>query len=713
MRDLMRQKAKIATWVTSRRAPVLALFGGLFVTSVAFTFFQWDADREVRENFEQRSERFALKVQMRLQEAMVVSRDIRAMVESGVNGDARGLQAFARLGGGVTAVMPDIRWIAFLAPAESGRSAGPSLASLKVLTAGPGAPSFNGGPIESMPEFAKAAGRAWQTGKPALYAPEDEQGVGVPVYLSVINRKSLPGRSPMLLAVALNADALVGEGLAEFLSRENRKPIEAYEVRISVAPAEDAGAQGRLLFATPAARQGQKSGPLAFGSNSRSWLEHERVVDLDGTRFKYTTSVARPEIDAIEDQIIWWALAIGLSSTLLLVLFTMRTVRARELAEDASRRLDSQVRSGEARFRNLVDSTRDWMWETDASGAISFTSGRVHALLGYTPREIHGKRGVEFGFDLNLERASASAGRLDLAAKHRNGQEVWLQCACSRFIDENGRLAGYRGVCSDITEARKNANRQRGLELELNRMDKVGTLEHVMSMLAHELNQPLAAISSYCGASVRMLRENSAPVDDVISTLKEAGTQAQAAAAVVRGIRQLIVQKEPDLASIGLENLIGNARTLAGFRLNQGRIQVESRLAPNLPAVRADEILIVQVLLNLLHNAIDALAEAADPRIRISATQEDPDWVRISIEDNGAGMSDEQLAHCFEPYVTSKDAGLGLGLSISQAIVESHGGTLKLVRKKTGGCIAEFFLPPDRRHDDPRGAGAQTIRRGP
>jgi len=704
---------KISGLATSQRAPILVLIGGLLVTGLAFTYFQWEADREAQEHFDQRSRRFAQKVEICLQEAVSASRSIRAVAESGASGDAKSLHALTRLGGDGPLAIAEIRWIAFLAPADSAASATPSFALIDVVAAGSGAPAFERGRIGAPPEFAKALSRTWRTGKPTLYMPEDEQGIGAPVHLSAINHglRAAHQSRPLVLAVALNTDELIDGGLPEFLARKNRPPMDTYAIRVVAAPDDEPDTRERLLFETAAA-QGQAPALQGGVAHGRSWLEHRSEAQLDGTRFHITAAAARQQIDAPEDAIVWWALALGLSATLLLALTLTRTAKARDIAEDISRKLGNQVRSSEARFRNLVDSTRDWMWETDAAGAISFTSGRVHALLGVTPREILGKRGIEFGFGLDLERASATAGRVELAAMHSSGREVWLQCACSRFNDEQGNLAGYRGVCSDITEARRSANRQRGLELELNRMDKVGTLDHVMSMVAHELNQPLAAISSYCGASVRMLSENPAPLEDVISSLKAAGTQAQAAAAVVRGIRQFIVRQEPNIASLRVEDLIGSARTLAAFRLNQARVQMESRLDTNLPSVLADEILIVQVLLNLLHNAVDAVAEVANPRIRIGARLPEEGWVHISVEDNGPGMSDEELARCFEPYVTSKATGLGLGLSISQAIVESHGGVLTLVRNARGGCTAAIRLKADQSEDESRDANMLLSRRG-
>ena len=672
------------------RTPLLVLAGGLLLTGLAFAYFKTESDREAQDRLELRSGRYATMVQMCLQDAISMARSIRAVVEKGAPGDGSWLGALSSLGGMGPSAVPGIRWIAFVAP--SGPAATPT--SISVVAAGAGAPALSAQAIATTPEFAGTILRVLRTGKSALYAPGGEAGVGTAVHLSLIKADQQRGlhKGPLVLALALNSDSLIGDDVAEFLARANKPPIDNYSIKVLISPADEPRAQERLLFeASMSPRTEAPKAPVA-----RGWLEHQIEANLDGTRFRFVTAVARSQLDAPEENMAWWALVSGVALSAWLAFLTGRISNVRRVAEENSRRLGNQVRSSEARFRNLVESTRDWMWETDAAGVFTYSSSNVFQLLGYTSWEIEGRRGADIGFGLDLARAAAGNDRVEFAATHRDGSRIWLLISCTRFSDDHGKPGGYRGVCSDITEARMGADRQRVLEQELNRMDKVGTLDHVMSMVAHELNQPLAAISSYCGASVRMLHDNPASLDEVIASLKAAGGQAQAAAAVVRGIRQLIVRKEPAISSLRVADLIRNARSLAELRLNQARVQLDSRLDPNLPPVLADEILMVQVLLNLLHNAVDAVAEVASPRIRVGVSLGDPGWVRFTIEDNGPGMSNEQLARALEPYVTTKASGLGLGLSISLAIVESHGGNLRLRRNPEGGCIAEFTLRVDR-----------------
>jgi C4-dicarboxylate-specific signal transduction histidine kinase len=303
-----------------------------------------------------------------------------------------------------------------------------------------------------------------------------------------------------------------------------------------------------------------------------------------------------------------------------------------------------------------------------------------------------GRRFRDIGVEADVEHAAPNAARMEVPARHKLGHNVWLQFSCSRFRDENGLPSGFRGVCIDVTERRRDAESRRNLEVELNRVDKLGALEHVMSMLAHELNQPLTAVSSYCGASIRLLRSNPRELDEVIAALTAAVSQAKAASDAVRGIRHFVARREPDIGAQVVEKMIADALSLVEFRRTSGRVEIQTALVAGLPGVRADSILIVQVLLNLLHNAFDSLAETNEPRIIISAWTEDSKWVHVSVSDNGPGLTEDVAARGLEPYFTTKATGLGLGLSIAQTIIESHGGELSLKNNPGGGCVAQFTL---------------------
>lgn len=690
----------------SMRAPIAMAVAGILVTAVALSYFHWEANREAREIFDLRADQLGLKIQARLLGAISASRGIRAVVESATGIEearALNLAGMARS----PLAFPGISWIALFSPRQGVNDNGMAgnFSPPQVVTASGDAPDFNAGTApawgDALSAFAGAVNRVWRSGNAEMFPPVAGSPINHAVYLSASG-----SGSPRVLAVALDVQSLIGGDLAEFRARDDRPPIATYAVRLAVAQSGMEKSEEKLLLevgAEGAFRDEWLARHIVLGSD---WLVHDGTSDFEGIRLRIRSAIARSEIQSPDDEVFWWALLMGIVLTAVLCVMAAKIAAERRAALEESRRMGVIARSSEDRFRNLVESTRDWMWEADAEGRFVYSSSAIVSMLGYSPAEIIGKQGREFGFDFDMAGATE---RLEVAAVHRGGRQVWLQCTCIRFHDAEGRLAGYRGVCADVTSTRNSAERRRALEQELSRADKLGTLDHAMSIVAHELNQPLSAVAGYCGASIRMLREKPESLDEVIASLTAAASQAQVAAAAVRGIRQYISKRAPSIASNSVDEMVSNALSLVSHRLAIGKIRLVRRLQRDLPPVLADGILILQVLLNLLHNAIDAVSDAADPAITVCAEIREDGWIGISVEDNGKGMSDEQLMHCFEPYLSTKPNGLGLGLSISQEIVESHGSMLRLSRNAAGGCTATFSLEADANHEPSRRRGRSGV----
>jgi len=675
--------------LSARAAPWVVAIAGLALTGLATSYLHWEADRQARAISDQRSGAFAMRFQTRLQGVLNGTRSIHEMVglaSADVDSRLRPFMRFWRSGS------PTIRWIAVFAPAGSGKTAAlrGTPAGMTLLAAGEGAAALEGDWIKTAPAFAATLDRVAKTGKNLIYAPQGESGIGVAVHLCAVEPAGGRGAGdlPMVLAVAVDIPGLIGSSVQEFRRTSDGRIAEKYALEVLTGSAGEPQDPERVLFSA-AAENVQP--PWAGGDGD--WLLHESTASIEGIPIRNRAAIARADIRFPEEHAYLWGLAAGLLLTLLAVWRVARYTKSISLAEDTVRRMDSRVRGSEERFRNLAESTRDWVWECDAAGVLTYSSRAVQAQLGYSVEEVVGRRCVEFGFPfpIDSDRAAAANARCEVRATRRDGKDAWLQCNRSPMHDEQGGLAGYRGVCIDITEDRRNVDRRLSLEREINRLDKLGTLDHIMSMVAHELNQPLTAVSSYCGASIRMLRNNPASLDEVISTLSAASSQAQAAAAVVRAIRRFIVRREPNLASHRLQQLAQTATSLVEFRILNASTRIETVLDDDLPPVLVDDILIVQVLLNLLHNALDAIAGKESCHIRLRAVLQDT-TVSVCVEDNGSGMTDEQLERCFDSYVTTKPGGLGLGLSISRAIVESHGGELTMQRNEAGGCTASFSL---------------------
>jgi two-component system sensor kinase FixL len=219
--------------------------------------------------------------------------------------------------------------------------------------------------------------------------------------------------------------------------------------------------------------------------------------------------------------------------------------------------------------------------------------------------------------------------------------------------------------------------------------------------LAHELNQPLGAIINYVNAARRLLvRGEWVGTDGVRENIDNAAGQVQRAGRIIRRLRNFVTtgETEPHIENVGA--MIEVASSLALIGAAPRGIEISSQIAPDLPLVFVDRIQIQQVIVNLLRNAIEAMADSEQRELVLTATAADGKWVEIVVSDTGSGLPRNVANRLFEPFVTSKRQGMGLGLSISRSIVEAHGGRLRHEPREGGGTIFRFTVPSLRECED-------------
>jgi C4-dicarboxylate-specific signal transduction histidine kinase len=214
------------------------------------------------------------------------------------------------------------------------------------------------------------------------------------------------------------------------------------------------------------------------------------------------------------------------------------------------------------------------------------------------------------------------------------------------------------------------------------------------SGFAHELNQPLAAIVNYAKGAVRRVNQDVIASSELMPVLEKIAVQAERAAAIIRRIRAFIRKEEPEHAVIDLNKEIRETAGLITAEAERAGVQLTLRLDETLPRVSADAVQIEQVIVNLVRNAIEAISEANSPvrRITLSTGRVTPSAAEIAVEDTGPGLPQMGRDRLFDPFFTTKADGLGLGLSISQGIVEAHGGRLTAAPRPDGGAVFCFTL---------------------
>ena len=231
-------------------------------------------------------------------------------------------------------------------------------------------------------------------------------------------------------------------------------------------------------------------------------------------------------------------------------------------------------------------------------------------------------------------------------------------------------------------------------EAELAHVTRLSTMGEMATGLAHELNQPLAAISTYCDATLKMVASVPSVPEKLISTIDKTGRQAHRAGEIIRSLRRFVDKKRTQASRADINELVHEVVDLAGSEARRIHAGIELHLAAGLPELFVDRIQIEQVLLNLVRNALEAMTTVSPKRIIIRTAQSNDGFVTVTVEDTGIGWSDGACEQIFEAFHTTKADGMGMGLAISRSIIEAHGGELRgRPRKPAAGVEFTFTLP--------------------
>ncbi|MBS0555358.1 MAG: GHKL domain-containing protein, partial [Proteobacteria bacterium] len=262
------------------------------------------------------------------------------------------------------------------------------------------------------------------------------------------------------------------------------------------------------------------------------------------------------------------------------------------------------------------------------------------------------------------------------------------------LIDAQGRHTGWMGSVLDITERKRARELARQQQERLQATSRLVTMGEMASTLAHELNQPLAAIATYNSGCINRLKTAEADRDELVEIHEKIGRQARRAGEIIRRVHDFVRRAEPKREPLDLNVVIRDAVGLLEADMRKRGMQVVTELAPDLPAVEADAVMIEQVVVNLVRNGMDAMQAAAAERpiIRIG-TRSDGKHVTIRVADRGPGIAPETAERLFQPFYTTKAEGMGMGLNICRSIAELHHGRLSFEPNPEGGTIFILTLP--------------------
>ncbi len=366
------------------------------------------------------------------------------------------------------------------------------------------------------------------------------------------------------------------------------------------------------------------------------------------------------------------------------------------------------LRESEQRFRDYAETASDWLWETGPDHRVTRISEHIN-VVGFTSSRLSGIARWEVASDLETEPDKWRRHRETLDA-HRpfrdfvygiineSGSQIYVRSSGKPLFDAEGRFLGYRGTANDITASIRADQVEQALrraQAELAHVTRVTMLGELTASIAHEVNQPLAAVVANAEASLRWLNREKPDLAAARRSVEWVISDGCRASDVIRRVRALATKSDLEAVKLDLNQVVNEAIMLVERELTKHGIDLRTELTAGLPEVLGDRVQLQQVIINLLMNGIDAMEPITDrPRgLLIRSGKDDTGQLIVSITDGGIGISAENANRLFNAFFTTKTSGLGMGLSICRSIVEAHGGRMSVSSNEGPGATFQFTLP--------------------
>lgn len=443
------------------------------------------------------------------------------------------------------------------------------------------------------------------------------------------------------------------------------------------------------------------------------------TIDVLGERWALMFHFRPDEVAALRAPGQWLWLFAGLLITGLIILMVVFSERATALAErraeertaelrrqiEARQRVEQSERDAAEHLRAVVDNAHDAIITIDTRGIVTEFNKAAERIFGYGKEEVVGRnvsllmpqpyRREHDGYLNNYLGTGVpkiiGRGR-EVEAQRKDGSVFPIDLAVAEMQVAGAR--GFIGVIRDISERHQGERRVRELNSQLIHVSRLSAMGELASSLAHELNQPLTAVVNYSEACRQMIEASGAAVPPKsIEFLQKAAAQADRAGQIIRRLRSLVQKRPVEQAEESLSHIVEEASSLATVGTKVDGIAVRFNLARDLPPLHLDKVQIQQVVVNLVRNAVDALQGAARRELAVETRRTNDGGQEVIVRDTGPGIPPEVAAALFQPFVTSKKDGMGIGLSISRSIIEAHGGRLWAEPNEGGGTVFRFTLP--------------------
>jgi PAS domain S-box-containing protein len=455
------------------------------------------------------------------------------------------------------------------------------------------------------------------------------------------------------------------------------------------------------LMQMPDHRQGE--GPATSNNRWTIPLEYQPVHELlqslrlppydQVTQFTFADAVRK----------YWVAIVSTLVFFILLAVITMLVLRLNAELKKSKSRLERQ-------YSLILDSVADGIYGVDLDGNSTFVNKAMERITGWSAARMIGRNQHAI---LHHTRANGEAHPAEQCPVYktfrdqqprfveddifwrRDGSSFPVEYSATPLRDEKNQTIGSVVIFRDISERKKAEAESRKYRSELAHMARVSTMGEMASGMAHELNQPLTAISTNADACIRLTESgafNNETLGDILETISQ---QAKRAGAIIQQLRNFIRKEMPDRNPVDLNEITRDVLVMLQHNLAESAVELSLDLDDELPRVQAQNIQIAQVIVNLVINAIEAMSAcvAKPKKLTIQTRSNRAQAVTFTISDSGKGIDADIQRRLFTPFATSKQSGMGLGLSISKNIIEEHGGDLLLKHSSSEGSVFEFTLP--------------------
>lgn len=443
----------------------------------------------------------------------------------------------------------------------------------------------------------------------------------------------------------------------------------------------------------------------ASGGTGRGIYTHERELHLPYAEITLKTDSIKSAPQLLPNLLVGSVIALSLG--LIWSLGALwKDINRRIAAEGALR---EQLVFRAAMENSLVTGLR----ARDLEGRVTYVNPALCRMLGIQPEDLLGRLPpMPYWVSESVEEyqqrfAQVLAGTIgpqgfETVFQRSNGERFPVLIFESPLVDDSGKQTGWMGSILDISDRKRFEDLNRRQQEKLQTSARLATMGELASTLAHELNQPLAAISSYTTGAFNLLDSEAAKrgeldIEMLKSALEKANAQAQRAGYIIRSVHTFVKRREPSRERVDLATLIEQIIPLVELQASQFFVTIRLDLKSDLPSVLADPVMLEQVLLNLTRNAIESMQNVSPAQriLTISADRDAdiPNSVSVAVADRGHGIPPEVGERLFSPFFSTKAEGMGMGLNICRTAIEFHGGTLTYSPNKGGGTIFRFSLP--------------------